>query len=233
MPSLMCASGKLYADKRISLPSAMLKRFDNGVLTKGYADIGSRIVVMKDDSLICIKPDGEHPGSTVKAYAAYGDSDIITAFSAYLKFFSDIDVFIGLTASFLAARKELADSFKVLVILSNGAYIELDKEVTSQIGPHAHGGTTANHGHGEKIGFLGGKQAFVREFTKNEVKDPSLLFLASCYLDEDSSTDYDVYDLADGSLSTVRPGPDDIRRALTSVGLQKSYVGVKRKHTLE
>ena len=188
-------------------------------------------MVFKND-LLKKGPSEEYKNIVVRAAAFSGPPSIVKTFSDFLASFAETSTFMELSRLFLNSREDKKETIVASVLFEDGTGGTVKKEVVVVVGNSVYGDTMTYTYAGDRIDYYGSNSEFAETFLRSPVKDPDLFFIAMCYLDEEASTDYDVYDLASGELKTVQPSPDLIKKALNSIGQGQAYVGVKQRMAL-
>ena len=236
MTTILSIGDKLYADRRSTFEGGFLSHalkmegrknirtdfskkifvVSNGILLKPTEDC--RVFGFKDPTEIPI----------VKAFCAAGDTGIIGVVENAVRIYADdegnhqLDTLLRMIGS---SRLDILQTFKLFAVLSDGRTVELELKKDRQ------DGTAVVHGKLNETGricMLGSGSRYWHKEMKYGPEHAKDLFVACCYLDENSSINYSVFDIVTDKLTFHTPTDEEIQKAMNNVGLGGLWMGPKK-----
>jgi hypothetical protein len=123
------------------------------------------------------------------------------------------------------SRCDVLEPFTLIAVLSNGTTLKLKLEKGSQEDNVEVSGGLNETG---KISMLGSGSRYWHKEMKYGPEHAKDLFLACCYLDENSSINYSVFDIVTDQLTFHTPSDEEIQKAMNNVGLGGLWMGPKK-----
>lgn len=235
MTTILSTGDKLYADRRCTFVGGPVVRELRKTGHKNIrTDFSKKIFVIPKG--IVLKPTAtpaifglndptEIP--TVKAFSAAGETGIIGVIENAVKAFADVNGGNDLDAILHivgGSRSDVLEPFTLIAVLSNGTTLKLKLEKGSQEGNVEVSGGLNETG---KISMLGSGSRYWHKEMKYGPEHAKDLFLACCYLDENSSINYSVFDIMTDQLTFHTPSDEEIQKAMNNVGLGGLWMGPK------
>ena len=232
MTTILSNGHKTYTDRRSTMGGTLIKRLLHGTgYSKATLDIARKIYLINPEKKIPVTTDrnffdlkeGEELPIIV-AFCMAGDAEVARIVFEAVKYHGDSDFSFAQVLRIVGeSRVDLGHAIRAVVVTNTGRLCKLTMENTNSTSVRSTGelidqGDFTMMGSGQKYWHNEVK------YTEDQQKD---LFLACCYLDESSSIIYDEFDLAANTLKTVVPAQEEIKQAMTNVGLGGLWIGPK------
>lgn len=235
MTTILSTGDKLFADRRSTITGGNFKHF---LKRAGHnnirVDFSKKIFVIHKGILLKPTEDCKFFGfkdpteiPIVKAFCAAGDTDIIGVVENAVGIYADgegnhrLDTLLRMIGS---SRLDILQTFKLFAVLSDGRTVELELKKDRQ------DGTAVVHGKLNETGricMLGSGSRYWHKEMNYGPEHAKDLFVACCYLDENSSINYSVFDIVTDKLTFHTPTDEEIQKAMNNVGLGGLWMGPK------